>query len=323
MPLSADATANAPTLDLNQLRSVVAVSNTRHYGRAAGQLGVSKQVLSRRILTVEKALGTALFDRSHAGVSETLAGQAFCRYARRVVGDLNEASGALHSIDDAQRGRLRVGAGLSSNQLILPDVIRQLHDEGHAGNLSFYARDTNEMLEMLQRQELDCVLSTRADCMDGYPDVRGHRIFTSRDRVVHATSHPLSKRVEVTLANLVGYPWILYPSFPVYRQMVVTTFRRRGLPEPTEFLMADDPMVTKSLLSLAPYVAVWPGAALIREVREGSLFARDIPDLRTGRDVYLFINITCQQSHELQNFMNKVANVSILAQITLKKYGLN
>ncbi|MFD7644151.1 LysR family transcriptional regulator [Kitasatospora sp. NPDC059795] len=68
--------------DLGQLRAFVAVADQQHFGRAARQLGISQQALSKRVARLEDGLGVRLLDRGPAAVRLTEAGERLLAPAR-------------------------------------------------------------------------------------------------------------------------------------------------------------------------------------------------------------------------------------------------
>ncbi|RKE19216.1 LysR family transcriptional regulator [Streptomyces sp. TLI_171] len=81
--------------DLGQLRAFVAVADQRHFGRAAEQLALSQQGLSKRIGRLERELGVQLLDRGPAGVQLTDAGQRLLDPARAALAAVKAAVDAV------------------------------------------------------------------------------------------------------------------------------------------------------------------------------------------------------------------------------------
>ncbi|MFG3494910.1 LysR family transcriptional regulator [Streptomyces sp. NPDC047928] len=82
-------------LDLAQVRAFVAVAGSLHFGRAARELALSQQALSKRVARLEAGLGVRLLERGGGtGVRLTDAGRRFLEPARRALaaGDLAVAA---------------------------------------------------------------------------------------------------------------------------------------------------------------------------------------------------------------------------------------
>lgn len=66
-------------MELQQLRYVIAVSDTLNFTRAAERCHVVQSALSHRVAALEKELGARLFDRTNRSVRLTRAGRPSCR----------------------------------------------------------------------------------------------------------------------------------------------------------------------------------------------------------------------------------------------------
>lgn len=91
-------------LDTGQVRAFVAASESGSFGRAAAQLYMSQQALSKRIARLEASLGT-LFTRSPGGVTLTARGARFLPDARDMVA---MADAAVAGARGNRNGPLRV-----------------------------------------------------------------------------------------------------------------------------------------------------------------------------------------------------------------------
>ncbi len=72
-------------MELQQLRYVLAVSETANFTRAAEQCHVVQSALSHQIAALERELGLTLFARTSRRVQLTPAGEAFLPAARQCV----------------------------------------------------------------------------------------------------------------------------------------------------------------------------------------------------------------------------------------------
>jgi len=114
-------------MDIEQLRSFLAVADELHFGRAAERLRVAQPPLSRTIKRLERELGTRLFDRNTRSVRLTSSGQALMDPAQEVLDALRRAETAVRSADHGEVGTVRIAfAGVSTHRLVarLARVVR-------------------------------------------------------------------------------------------------------------------------------------------------------------------------------------------------------
>ncbi|EIK60286.1 transcriptional regulator CynR [Pseudomonas lactis] len=93
---------------LRHIRYLLAVAEHRNFTRAAEALHVSQPTLSQQIKQLEESLGAPLLDRTGRRISLTDAGQAYVRYARLALQDLQAGTRAIHDVQNLRRGHLRL-----------------------------------------------------------------------------------------------------------------------------------------------------------------------------------------------------------------------
>lgn len=99
-------------MDIEDLRTFVEVADAGGVTSAALRLGVSKSMVSRRLVRLEAELGVQLLARSTRGASLTEAGATFRDYAARVSAEIDIAKDTILPAGELS-GRLRVAAPLS------------------------------------------------------------------------------------------------------------------------------------------------------------------------------------------------------------------
>ncbi|HET9155941.1 MAG TPA: LysR family transcriptional regulator, partial [Myxococcaceae bacterium] len=72
-------------LDLEDLQTFVEIADAGGLSPAARRLGVSKSIISRRLIRLESELGVQLLARTTRGAALTEAGSTFREHATRVV----------------------------------------------------------------------------------------------------------------------------------------------------------------------------------------------------------------------------------------------
>ena len=94
-------------LPIDQLRSLVTISETSSFTIAAERLFRTQPALSLQIKKLETRVGTPLLERNGRTISVTEAGKVLVDYARRIL-DLNEEALARLSVTETE-GLVRVG----------------------------------------------------------------------------------------------------------------------------------------------------------------------------------------------------------------------
>ncbi|HBN50656.1 MAG TPA: LysR family transcriptional regulator, partial [Thalassospira sp.] len=99
-------------MDLDDLQTFVEVADAGGVSPAARRLGVSKSVVSRRLIRLEAELGIQLLTRTTRGASLTEAGAMFRDHAAKACAEINSAREVL--LPSGQLcGVLRVSVPLS------------------------------------------------------------------------------------------------------------------------------------------------------------------------------------------------------------------
>lgn len=111
-------------LNIEQLRTFLAVVRAGGVRRAAERMNVTQPAVSTRIKALETALGVTLFDRS-AGMAPTKRGEALIRYAEQYL-QLNELILRDVAVPDAIASNLRIGVSETIMQAWLPAFIARL-----------------------------------------------------------------------------------------------------------------------------------------------------------------------------------------------------
>ncbi len=112
-------------MDIEDLRTFVEVADAGGVTSAALRLGISKSMVSRRLVRLEAELGVQLLARSTRGASLTEAGATFRDYAARVSAEIDAARETILPAGEL-RGRLRVAAPLSFGPTHFAPVIAQM-----------------------------------------------------------------------------------------------------------------------------------------------------------------------------------------------------
>jgi DNA-binding transcriptional LysR family regulator len=115
--------------DFDDIVAFTRVVELGSYTKAAGRLGISKSMVSRRVAHLEQTLGTRLLVRSTRGLAPTEAGGAFADRAARSLAELEEARIAVSEGEHEPSGALRIAAPLSFGILHLAPALLAFQEQ--------------------------------------------------------------------------------------------------------------------------------------------------------------------------------------------------
>ncbi len=96
-------------MNIRDLKYVVAVSEHKHFGRAAAACFVSQPALSGQIRKMEEYLGVALFERNKREIKVTQAGERIIVHAKVALAAVGLIEQTAKAMNDPLTGELRVG----------------------------------------------------------------------------------------------------------------------------------------------------------------------------------------------------------------------
>jgi LysR family hydrogen peroxide-inducible transcriptional activator len=186
---------------LRQLRYLVAVADTLHFGKAAEATHVSQPSLSAQIQQLEEALGTQLLERTKRRVLLTPAGIEVAARARRILGEIRDLSDSVRGITKPLSGELRLGVIPTLGPYLLPRVLPHLRSAYPELRLYLREDQTERLCERLRSGDLDVLLLALPM---GEPAFDCDPLFDEPFVMAMPAGHPLTERKWVTVQDLSG-----------------------------------------------------------------------------------------------------------------------
>nr|BFD92279.1 LysR family transcriptional regulator [Kitasatospora sp. Xyl93] len=188
-------------MDLEAVRTFAAIAEAGQFQRAAVDLAITQQAVSKRVAALERDLGVRLFTRTPRGAELTIDGQAFLPHAREL---LRVAERAVASV---RAGRRPLRVDVIASRGAASGLMRGFH-HAHPG----IDLDVLMLLEIetavaaLRSGTIDA--SFRAVAMPGRPlpeDIASVRVLDEPLQLLTGPAHALAGARSVTVAELVGH----------------------------------------------------------------------------------------------------------------------
>lgn len=240
-------------LKLKDLRYLVAVADTRHFGQAAARCFVSQPTLSAQIKKLENYLGVQLIERHPRRIALTEAGTQVVTRARRMIEAGEEIVTLAGTWRDPLAGRLRVALLPTIGPYLLPLVAARLRRKLPRLELLLYEYQTDQMLEHLQVGDIDVGILALPVPAEGLVE---RRLFDEPFVVAAPENHELARRRNVKPSDLNGETLLLLEDGHCLREQALDICARIDAQEKQDFRAT-------SLETLRQMVAAGSGITLL------------------------------------------------------------
>ncbi|MFH8381625.1 LysR family transcriptional regulator [Kitasatospora sp. NPDC018058] len=188
-------------MDLEAVRTVVAVAEAGQFQKAATDLSITQQAVSKRIAALERDVGVRLFTRTPRGAELTIDGQAFLPHAR----DLLRA--AERAVASVRAGRRPLRVDVIASRGATSGLMRGFHSAHPEIDLDvLMLLDIETAVTSIRSGAIDA--SFRAVAAPGRPlpeDIESVRVLDEPLQLLTGPAHALAGAKSVTVAELVGH----------------------------------------------------------------------------------------------------------------------
>ena len=144
-----------PDLEPAELRSLVALAEQRHFGRAAEVLGISQPALSKRLQRLEDKVGGRLVARGSRGVHLTEPGLVLLDQARALLRNSDLALEVSRQVLRGGAGFLRIGFGVASIAQTLPGILLRFRRAHPRAQVLMRDMSSPAQLQALRSEEIE------------------------------------------------------------------------------------------------------------------------------------------------------------------------
>jgi LysR family transcriptional regulator, low CO2-responsive transcriptional regulator len=143
----------------SRLRTLVALAATGSVRGAASRLTVTESAVSASIGALARELGVPLVEPVGRGLRLTASGAVYARYARRVLGLLDEGAAAAVQELDPERGRLRLAAVTTAGEHLVPALLAEFRRRHPRVALALEVAPSAQVWDLVSAHEVDLVIA--------------------------------------------------------------------------------------------------------------------------------------------------------------------
>ncbi len=247
-------------LNLKDLKYLVTIADTGHFGKAAERCFVSQPTLSAQLKKLEQTLGVQLVERQPNNVKLTEIGREVAERSRRMLAQSEEIVAIARANADPLAARLKMALIPTIGPYLLPRITQKIRKALPKLKLMLYEHQTENLLERLQAGDIDLGILALP-----VPDEHVHTRVLYEETFVLAVpdGHALAKKSRVKVADLDQQTVLLLEDGHCLRDQALEVCQRVDIREAENFratsLETLRQMVVAGLgVTLLPSLAVEP-----------------------------------------------------------------
>jgi DNA-binding transcriptional LysR family regulator len=264
-------------LNLNEIRTFVAVARTGSIQAAAKQLHMTQSAVSRLVQRLELDLGATLFDRQTKPLVLTHDGRVALEHAQRVLNATEAFSDAL-SPTAAPSGVLRIGTAHVLAELVAEHPLDLLRSKFPDLILQISVDWAGPLIERLRSGDLDAAVISLLT--DGEPktELPARRLGKEDVRIIGAASLASTRWRSLQAMNEIG--WVIQPEGCGYRTALTQALERVGAGPPKVIVEAFGKNLQLSLVARGACFGLLPASQLNAIPGKRKIKAFNIPDFQ-------------------------------------------
>jgi DNA-binding transcriptional LysR family regulator len=273
-------------MDMDQIRTFVAIARGRSFSRASAMLHRSQPAISRRIELLEREFDVPLFERRRGGAILTDAGEAFLPFAEAVLAAAEDGAQVLRATQKGDAARISLAIVGTLANSALTTVLQRFCRRYPNVRLDLRTATSREIGESVRRGE--ATLGIRY-LPDRDPNLQSELIGSEKLLVVGSANHPLADGKKHRPDELSDQRWVGFParnSRETFAGFLDGKLRSAGL-EVTEIIPIDSLTAQKRLVEAGFGIALLAESGIREELSVGSLKVLNIPALRASIPIHL------------------------------------
>jgi LysR family hydrogen peroxide-inducible transcriptional activator len=219
-------------MNLKDLKYLVALADTGHFGKAADRCFVSQPTLSAQLKKLEEFLGVTLIERQPKNVQLTEVGKQVALRARRMLDEQDEIIALARSNTDPLGGKLKLALIPTVGPYLLPRVMQKIRKSLPDLGLMLYEYQTEPLLKQLRDGEIDVGIMALPAPKDG---LESRALYEEAFTVALPNQHPLAAKSTIKVPDLRGQTLLLLEDGHCLRDQALEVCGRIEVHEAEDF----------------------------------------------------------------------------------------
>ena len=211
-------------MDISYIREFVMLADCLNFSEAAERLFISQSSLSKHIRSLERELGTALFDRTTRSIRLSAAGEVYLPYARKIAALCSESEIAMDDMLRRSSTSLTIAVMQNPQYYNLTKYMTGFRLAHPDLSFSMVEADEAGLWDMFQKKAVNIIPAFSG--FQAGPDCVFMPIAASDVVVIFRRDHPLAGTKSVTLGQLGGERLLLPTRGGSLSDLILSAFRK-------------------------------------------------------------------------------------------------
>ncbi len=296
-------------MDFRQLETFIEVVNLKSFSKAAKKLFLTQPTVTNHIQSLEKELGTPLINRSCKDISVTKAGNILYSHALSIINIRDSAEFELNMYKGNVEGHLEISSSSIPKQYVLPYILKAFVDKYPKVTFSITHNDSKQVVENIKDGYIDFGIVGAK-----YNSNNLQYLNLIKDKLVIVTpnnkNYPWNPFEKLDLNFLLGEKVILREEGSGSRYLVEKILTENNFDIKCLDVIAciEDNETIKKFVQLGMGISFISQMAIKKEIKEKTLKAFSLKDIKLTRDFYFVYHKKRHLSPLAQTFRNFVIN---------------
>ena len=249
-------------MNLNHLQYFRVLAKLEHYTQAAKELSITQPSLSHAISTLEKDLGTYLFEKEGRNIRLTKYGRFFLEYVDNALNELEVGEKKLKALTNPSSGIIDLGFIYTLGAHIMPNLIKDFLNHEQYKNISFslFQGTTRNIIAGLKNEKFDIGFCS---FVENEPDIDFIPIFEEQLVLIVSQDHELASLDSIDLKDLENFPFVYFNKESGIRPLIDSLFKKVNV-TPKIICEVEEDSAVLGLVAVDYGIAIIPNISLIK-----------------------------------------------------------
>lgn len=286
-------------MNLNQLETLIAVSQTMSFRKAGDLLNLTQPAVSAQIKSLEDEFGTILVDRTQP-LSLTDSGMLFLQEAKKIMEVVEDLKLKIADLKETPQGEIALGTTTSIAMQVLPRVLSYYQDQYPAIKTKIYSMHSSQIMQSVEEGIIDIGIGY---LFEKPPALESSILYYDTFELIVSPEHAMSQMTHSTIESLQDIPLIMLSQVTAGRKFIDQVFAQYGI-TPQVIMELSSSEEVKRMVELNLGAAIVSKSSIGKELKMGTLKMIQISELEKSHPVGVVYKAGRYLNSALTQFLN-------------------